>query len=165
MGRTTLLSVIKSMREYFSPDLSDSFRGRSPIHLSKEDCLDSDLDDENVYNPTDHSPSSPNSNVEISLNTSPEKCPSSPLYLGESIHSTLNTISEQQPDHSPFTSPQSLLDTSVVSMAGLSAAKALIPLNVTFVRILDEKVRDDCLKEYRMTKPFLMMLLSTPLGF
>ncbi|KAI6662046.1 hypothetical protein LOD99_9633 [Oopsacas minuta] len=155
MGRTTLLSVIKSMREYFSPDLSDSFRDRSPIHLSKGDCLDSDLDDENVYNPTDHSPSSPNSNVEISLNTSPEKCPSSPLYLGESIHSTPNTISEQQPDHSPFTSSQSLLDTSVVSMAGLSAAKALIPLNVTFVRILDEKVRDDCLKELSNDKTFL----------
>ncbi|KAI6650548.1 hypothetical protein LOD99_7598 [Oopsacas minuta] len=40
-------------------------------------------------------------------------------------------------------------------MGGLSAAKALIPLNATFVRILDEKVRDDCRKELSNDKTFL----------
>ncbi|KAI6650162.1 hypothetical protein LOD99_6079 [Oopsacas minuta] len=117
MGRTTLLSVIKSMRETFL-QIYLIVLETGHLYIIKGRYLDSDLDDENTYNPTYHSPSSAKFDVQISRNTSPEKCPLSPLYLGESIHSNPITISEQQLDHSPFTSPQSLSDTSVVSMAG-----------------------------------------------
>ena len=146
---TALISVVQSIREYFYPDLSESIRDRSPIHLSNKDTPDAEIPEEMYSSNRSPSPSVTLGERE-SPNTSPGACTSSPHSIQWTpIPTTPVNLSRQQPNHSITTpsSSQSVLEEPQGSIAELFRASPLIPLNVSFMRVLDDKVREDCLKE------------------
>ena len=84
-----------------------------------------------------------------------------PITAPHSIHwtpipTTPVNLSRQQPDHSITpSSPQSVLEAPQGSIAELLRASPLVPLNVSFMRVLDDKLREDCLKELSDPNTFL----------